>query len=236
MLKYMGKVWLACENFLIEHKHLFWILISCMVFQTLSFLCLGVDGAVRLWGSSSMMFVKHEYWRGLTYSLLHNGLPHFIVNMFTLCVVGRFVTYLYGRPYMLWCLLFSCLFGSLVGGLLDSPYFSIGLSGGVFGLYGSWLVAVFYRESFLPEGSERLRRNTLVEIFFIILYFTVMDLYFQIKISHLTHIGGVLCGLILGRWKFRYVPERVREFREQVLGLSYDSEEIISSQERQIAK
>ncbi len=81
-----------------------------------------------------------EYWRLFTVALVHGGLTHLFFNMFSLLVLGNPVEAAFGKARFLVIFLVSLLTGSLASIYLNSgPHVSVGASGAIFGLFGSFI-------------------------------------------------------------------------------------------------
>lgn len=107
---------------------------------------LGASGPVRddggLFGPA--LSIGNEWWRLLTYSFLHApppfGFIHIGFNMFILFQLGQMLEPSLGKARFLG-LYFASVLGGAFGALLLSPEaFTVGASGGVFGLMGAAFV------------------------------------------------------------------------------------------------
>lgn len=152
----------------------------------------------------------HEWWRLVTPVFIHVNLPHLLVNMYSLWMIGPYVEKLYGsakfvvfwvvtgvagviasyltvRPEMM-----NGLVGSFVFKARDDP--SAGASGALFGLIGVLFVfgIKFRRE--LPEGFKRAFGTGLLPLIFINLFIGFMGRGF---IDNAAHLGGLASGAAL---------------------------------------
>lgn len=152
----------------------------------------------------------HEWWRLVTPVFIHVNLPHVLVNMYSLWMIGPYVEKLYGsakfvvfwvvtgvagvvasyltvRPEMV-----NGLVGSFVFKVRDDP--SAGASGALFGLIGVLFVfgIKFRRE--LPEGFKRAFGTGLLPLIFINLFIGFMGRGF---IDNAAHLGGLASGAAL---------------------------------------
>jgi membrane associated rhomboid family serine protease len=153
---------------------------------------------------------KHEWWRLVTPIFIHVNLPHLLINMYSLWVIGPWVEKLYGsaRFVVFWVatgiagVLVSYLTvipGShpgVIGSFLikshDIP--SAGASGALFGLVGVLFVfGVKYRRE-LPEGFKRAFGTGLLPI---ILLNLVIGFVGRGIIDNAAHIGGLFSGAAL---------------------------------------
>ncbi|MFF0751225.1 rhomboid family intramembrane serine protease [Streptomyces sp. NPDC004267] len=126
-----------------------------------------------------------EWYRLITSAFLHQEVPHFVFNMIGLWVIGGIVEPELGRfRYAVLCLL-SGLSGSALVYLLDAPnQASLGASGIVYGLIGSWVVLA------------RRRRYDMRPVFL----FVAISLVFTFArpgVSWQAHIGGLVAGALV---------------------------------------
>jgi rhomboid protease GluP len=152
----------------------------------------------------------HQYWRFVTPIFIHVNLPHVLINMYSLWIIGPWVEKLYGSPkfVVFWVATGVCgVLGSyltvipgshpgLIGSFLikaeDAP--SAGASGALFGLVGVLFVfGIKYRRE-LPEGFKRAFGTGLLPV--ILLNLGIGFLARGI-IDNAAHLGGLLSGAVL---------------------------------------
>ena len=139
-----------------------------------------------------LLIQSGQHWRLITAAFLHQGLPHLLVNMFALWMLGRFCEPIYGHARFLLIYLGSALGGSLASmRFTDEP--SVGASGALFGLLGAALVFGFMHRKQLPEAMGRRLRASLV---FWLLVNLALGFVFPF-LDHWGHIGGLAAGLSL---------------------------------------
>jgi membrane associated rhomboid family serine protease len=151
--------------------------------------------------------VKHEWWRFVTPMFVHVNLPHLLVNMYSLWIVGPYVEKLYGSAkfVVFWVLtgiagvaasyltvrpnMPANAFGHYLFKSQDVP--SAGASGALFGLVGVLFVfgIKFRRE--LPEGFKRAFGTGMLPIIMINLFIGYLGRGF---IDNAAHLGGLLSG------------------------------------------
>ncbi|MEV7277109.1 rhomboid family intramembrane serine protease [Streptomyces sp. NPDC093111] len=126
-----------------------------------------------------------EWYRLLTSAFLHQEIPHFLFNMIGLWVIGGIVEPELGRiRYTLLCLL-SGLSGSALVYLVDAPnQASLGASGIVYGLIGSWVVLA------------RRRRYDMRPVFLFVALSLLLT-FTRPGISWEAHIGGLVGGALV---------------------------------------
>ncbi|HKP47934.1 MAG TPA: rhomboid family intramembrane serine protease, partial [Pyrinomonadaceae bacterium] len=153
---------------------------------------------------------QHQWWRFVTPMFVHVNLPHVLINMYSLWVVGPYVEKLYGSAkFMVFWVLTGiagvvasyltvrpALAGNAVARFLfkqfDVP--SAGASGALFGLVGVLFVfgIKFRRE--LPEGFKRAFGTGMLPIIFINLFIGYLGRGF---IDNAAHLGGLVTGAVL---------------------------------------
>jgi membrane associated rhomboid family serine protease len=154
---------------------------------------------------------NYQWWRFVTPMFVHVNLPHLLINMYSLWIVGPYVEKLYGSAkfVVFWVLtgvagvIASYLTvrpgltaGSVLGRFLfksqDMP--SAGASGALFGLVGVLFVfgIKFRRE--LPEGFKRAFGTGMLPIIMINLFIGYLG---RGLIDNAAHLGGLLSGAAL---------------------------------------
>lgn len=157
----------------------------------------GISGfAAALLGSNWQLLVveDHQYWRLLTSCFLHFGLLHIVFNCMALHTLGLMAEQLWGaRKYFVSYII--CGIAGSVGSLLyfyvirGIPANSAGASGAICGLLGMLLGYSYrWRRAVNPQFRSVLK-NWLIYT----LVFGVMA-----GADNAAHIGGVLCGGVIG--------------------------------------
>ncbi|HEU4434156.1 MAG TPA: rhomboid family intramembrane serine protease [Pyrinomonadaceae bacterium] len=151
-----------------------------------------------------------QWWRFVTPMFIHINLPHLLINMFSLWMIGPYVEKLYGSAkfVVFWVVsgilsvvasyltvrpdLASGAWGRFLFKSLDVP--SAGASGALFGLVGVLFVfgIKFRRE--LPEGFKRAFGVGMVPIILINLVIGFLGRGF---IDNAAHLGGLVTGAAL---------------------------------------
>ncbi|HKO35336.1 MAG TPA: rhomboid family intramembrane serine protease [Pyrinomonadaceae bacterium] len=154
--------------------------------------------------------LEHEYWRFVTPVFIHGNLPHLLMNMYGLWVLGPWVEKLYGsaRFVVFWVITGIAgvvasyltvipgarpgLFGSFLIKSADEP--SVGASGALFGLIGVLFVfGIKYRRE-LPEGFKRAFGTGLLPV---ILLNVAIGFVLRGIIDNAAHMGGLVAGMAL---------------------------------------
>jgi membrane associated rhomboid family serine protease len=135
--------------------------------------------------------IHHEYWRLITFGILHWSLTHVLLNTALLLWVGPVVERPAGNAWLLFIFL-SASVASGVGILFKhhlwpSQGVSVGASGGLFGLLGAALVLVFR----FPAQSRVDRIGSIVVL--------VLGLTYSVfpGISMTGHLIGLVVGAAL---------------------------------------
>jgi rhomboid protease GluP len=133
--------------------------------------------------------LQGEYWRLVMPILLHWGLWHLALNSLALWQIGPQVEELFGSRRFLLMYLTTGVMGNVASAGWYTSGLSAGASGSIFGLIGILISYVSQRSGFVSEY-----RNSLIRwaIFGILLgIFAGFD--------NAAHVGGLLCGMVLGR-------------------------------------
>jgi len=152
----------------------------------------------------------HQWWRFIMPMFVHVNLPHVLINMYSLWIVGPYVEKLYGSAKftVFWVLtgiagvvasyltvrpnLATSSLGRFLFKNMDVP--SAGASGALFGLVGVLFVfgIKFRRE--LPEGFKRAFGTGMLPIIIINLFIGFIG---RGLIDNAAHLGGLLSGAAL---------------------------------------
>ncbi|MEK6333878.1 MAG: rhomboid family intramembrane serine protease [Acidobacteriota bacterium] len=176
-------------------------------------LWVGFDEQVLLAYGAKMnywIYHQHQWWRFVTPVFIHVSLPHVLINMYSLWVIGPWVEKLYGSAkfVVFWVVTgiagvalsyFTVFPGSrpgLIGSFLikseDVP--SAGASGALFGLVGVLFVfGIKYRHE-LPEGFKRAFGTGMLPVILLNLGIGFIG---RGLIDNAAHMGGLLSGAAL---------------------------------------
>lgn len=128
-----------------------------------------------------------QIWRLATGTLLHAGIIHLFVNMYSLCIIGSQLENFIGKKKFLFVYVISAISGSLMS-CLFSNNLSVGASGAIFGLLGSMLYFGYHYRLFLGN----VLRAQIIPIIALNLF-----LGFMINgIDNAAHIGGLIGGYL----------------------------------------
>jgi rhomboid protease GluP len=158
---------------------------------------------------NSLINQQHQWWRLVTPIFVHVNLPHVLINMYSLWVVGPYVEKLYGSAKFIVFWVLTGIAGVVASYLTIRPALAVGpgrflfkssdvlsagASGALFGLVGVLFVfgIKFRRE--LPEGFKRAFGTGMLPIIMINLFIGYLGRGF---IDNAAHLGGLASGAIL---------------------------------------
>ena len=129
-----------------------------------------------------------QSWRLLAAMFVHIGLQHFVLNMITLCFLGRIAEDLFGSKAFLALYLLSGLMGNLFVLAFSPEVVAAGASTALFGIFGAIASLRFIaRSPYIQYLSQSYTSLILINILF----------SFMPGISLAGHLGGLVGGGIL---------------------------------------
>ena len=145
-------------------------------------------GMLTEWGRLlNVNDIGSQWWRLLTTIFLHAGIPHLIVNMITLFIVGTVIESKIGSTKFLLVFILSGVASAIV-----TMYFAnsaVGASGAIFGIIGSMIVIMI-------KDKKHIRSNmSIIELIFLIAYIVFVNL--SGIPSFVAHIAGLIFGIII---------------------------------------
>ncbi len=176
-------------------------------------------GALALWplvtGTYSLSVAAQPHfgiWQLVTYSFLHGGVMHLLLNMYALWLFGaRMELYWGSKAFLLYY--FVCVIGAGLVQLIvvslaakqGAIYPTIGASGGVFGL----LLA--FGMSFPNERLLLIFPPIALKAKWLVLIFGGIELWAGVTgteagVAHFAHLGGMLFGFVLLRYWRQHPP------------------------------
>jgi rhomboid protease GluP len=151
-----------------------------------------------------------QWWRFIAPMFLHGNLPHLLVNMYSLMMIGPFVEKLYGSAKFVVFWVMTGICGVIASYLTVRPQLatnslarfifkaedfpSVGASGALFGLVGVLFVFGIKFRHELPEGFKRAFGTGMVPIILINLFIGFIA---RGLIDNAAHLGGLLSGAVL---------------------------------------
>lgn len=126
----------------------------------------------------------YEFYRLLTSAFLHGNIFHLFMNMYALYNMGRFMEVEMGSLKFAIILYSSVIVGSLTSLLFGSNSISIGMSGGLYGLMGVFLVIAY--------KNKRLKEPSTMQVIMLNILINFMG-----GVDVFAHLGGLISGVIL---------------------------------------
>lgn len=157
-------------------------------------------GHVALWYREHLLvwtpgiLERGEVWRLLTYGFLHLDFNHILFNMLFLAYAGYHLERVLGWRNLLTLYLGTVLVGGLFSMAGGSDRFSLGASGGGFGLLGAAVVFGVKHRDAIPIRERRY-------FGFAIAPYPLVSLLMSLSnegVDNWCHVGGLLSGLALG--------------------------------------
>ena len=161
----------------------------CVLFYIVEW-CLGgpTNDNMVLLGANFGPLVQHgQYYRLLSYSLLHWDIVHIACNMYALYIIGNQIESHFGRLRYLFIYVVSAIGGGLLSALLTEGI-SAGASGAIFGLMGA---LVYFGMRFRLYFKQSLNNNIIP----VIVLNLLLGLYLS-EIDLACHVGGLIYGFL----------------------------------------
>mmetsp|Transcript_27481 Transcript_27481/g.72557 ORF Transcript_27481/g.72557 Transcript_27481/m.72557 type:complete len:342 (+) Transcript_27481:73-1098(+) len=134
-----------------------------------------------------------EYWRLITPIMLHAGIFHLVINVFTQCMFGIQLEREWGGSQIAIIYVVAGVYGNVLS-VLFAPYaLSIGCSGSVFGLFGAQVAYIVGMWRQLGDLQKKMLLLSLGLSFLFIFAFS-----FGVGVDMSAHLGGFLAGLVMG--------------------------------------
>jgi len=160
------------------------------------------------WGANTgLQTLASQPWRMWTSNYVHIGIVHIALNMWCLWSLGVLAERIFDRWTYFLTYTFCGIAGSLASLGLHPNRFGAGASGAIFGLAGALISALYLGH--LPVHPRALK-STLKSL----LLFAAYNLFFGAVvpgIDNSAHIGGLICGLILGAVLARHLTSPQEE-------------------------
>lgn len=143
-------------------------------------------------------FLEGEVWRAATVLFCHAHLPHIVLNMLALGIVGNMLEKKLGGLKVVILFIISGILNSLISDGIMTYVFNypmslaVGASGGVFGLIGIMAIYEFANRGFIKENMKTGTKGLLI---FYIIFTSCLTGSIWTFFAHLT---GFIYGLVLG--------------------------------------
>ncbi|GGE34368.1 putative rhomboid protease YdcA [Pullulanibacillus camelliae] len=142
-------------------------------------------------GSNVYVIAFHQWWRLITPLFIHLGLSHVFFNCFSIFLFAPALEALLGKWKFAIAYFGSGIIANILQLFFDSPYYYVGASGAIFGLFGVFLFIIALRRYLLDKQSQQV-------ILVILVINVAWTLFFPSNIDVLGHIFGLLAGFVLG--------------------------------------
>ncbi len=196
------KGWFVTPIIMLANTAVFFL----MVFAGKGFLTFQADDLLAWGGCYAPMVSRGEWWRLLTAPFLHDGVMHLFANMACLVYVGKCLEPLMNRTRYICIYLLSALAGSVASLLWHTePIIAVGASGAIFGFYGAYIALLI--GGIHPKNQTKFVLKETATFIGINLVAGIVP-----GIDNAAHIGGLLCGLLLG---FAFLASCKRTTREK---------------------
>lgn len=160
------------------------------------------------WGANTgLQTILQQPWRMWTSNYVHIGIIHIALNMWCLWSLGVLAERIFDRWTYFLTYTACGIAGSLASLGLHPQRFGAGASGAIFGLAGALISALYLGHLPIPPRALKSTLKSLV-------LFAIYNLSFGAvvpAIDNSAHLGGLLCGLILGAVLARHLTSPPEE-------------------------
>lgn len=168
------------------------------------------------WGANTgWQTLLSQPWRMWTSNYVHIGIVHIALNMWCLWSLGALAERVFDRWTYFLTYTFCGIAGSLASLGLHPTRFGAGASGAIFGLAGALISALYLGNLPIPPRALKSTLKSLV-------LFAGYNLFFGAvvpAIDNSAHLGGLVCGLVLGAILARHLtspPDERNAWRQWV--------------------
>ncbi len=141
---------------------------------------------------SKNVIESREYYRFVTAFFLHVDPVHLFINLISLGVLGGMLERFFGRARYFNILILSTLSGWFFSLIFSQYNLVVGASGGVFGLFGAYLVLKVVSKGSLQPSVDPMPYWWIA---LLLIFQVVSDLYIN-DTDFAAHIGGMIGGAI----------------------------------------
>lgn len=168
------------------------------------------------WGANTgVQTLVSQPWRMLASNYVHIGIVHIALNMWCLWSLGVLAERIFDRWTYFLTYTFCGIAGSLASLGLHPNRFGAGASGAIFGMAGALIAALYLGHLPVPPRALKSTLKSLI-------LFAVYNVFFGAVVAAIdnsAHVGGLVCGLILGAAMARHLtspPEERNSWRNLV--------------------
>jgi rhomboid protease GluP len=170
------------------------LVFAAMTFSGVSPLAPQTSDLVKWGANTGLQTIISQPWRMWTSTYVHIGFMHILLNMWCLWSLGALAERVFDR--WTYFLTYTCcgIAGSLASLGLHPHRFGAGASGAIFGLAGALISALYLGNLPVPPRALKSTLKSLI-------IFAGYNLFFGAvvpAIDNSAHLGGLVCGLVLG--------------------------------------
>jgi len=136
-----------------------------------------------------------EYWRLITHTFLHIGIPHLLLNMILLFFIGQLLEGLYGKSRYIILYFISAIGSGLASLIFVKEAIGAGASGAIFGLMGVMVAFGLRYKDQIPRRKANLFGLSILPF---IGFDVLLGFIPQLHINIAAHLGGLITGFIGG--------------------------------------
>lgn len=167
------------------------------------------------WGPA--LIERGEVWRLFTYSLLHSDLGHLLMNGCFLVYTGYHLERAAGRVNLVAIYTGAVVSGGLMSAMMSPERYSLGASGGVWGLIGATIVLGWKHWDEIPESARKYFGWALLPY---LMGSAMSGLQNAAHTDNWCHLGGLLGGVMLATVLDPEVFERRKQANRRWLGVA----------------
>lgn len=148
-----------------------------------------------LWGANfGPLTLGGQWWRLLSSMFLHIGLVHLLVNMWCFFQMGFLAERVYRSETYVSLYLLSGVAGAEASLARNPVVVSAGASGAIFGVAGALITTLYFGKLPVPKSALRETLRSLI----VFAGFNLAYGFVDKQVDNGAHIGGLICGLLLG--------------------------------------
>ncbi|MGH9516692.1 MAG: rhomboid family intramembrane serine protease [Terriglobales bacterium] len=162
---------------------------------------------VKWGGNTGLQTLMSQPWRMWTSNYVHIGIIHIALNMWCLWSLGILAERIFDRWTYFLIYTFCGIAGSLASLGLHPNRFGAGASGAIFGMAGALITALYLGHLPVPPRALKSTLRSLV-------VFAAYNLFFGAVVAAIdnsAHIGGLVCGLVLGAVMAKHLTSPLEE-------------------------
>lgn len=141
-------------------------------------------------GEHDSIYGAGQWWRLVTNVFAHAGIEHFLSNLAAYAFGVMFLKQLMS-PWKVLAVFLLCAFAGSVVCSIVTDYVFLGASGGVLGLFGTFIGCTVLQSDLLAQHKTSLYVSLIVVAVSILLSF-------QADVSLTAHLVGIITGVIIG--------------------------------------